>query len=361
MATDEKKILTRGERRFLASWAAGLLLAFALATWAGAGLLRGHALETAELRASRLAAIQVPAAKSSSAVEVTTGLRLLGISDFSLQEAYWTAEFEVWFRWKGDALSPGEDFTIVDGEILRREKRKSLLQDGEHYERYYVSAKITRSFDSTRFPFADVGVLIRIEDSAHDAQLLHFVADQRDSGIELGEERFAIRMKQSFLGVAQHAYENRRGDNLRGEQAPEIHSQLVFAALVDPPSASAYQKMFAALLASVALGLAAFFIKPTWGDGRFGMGCGAFFAAVANNVFTRGSLPASGRVSLTDMVNAAGLGTIFLTIVASLISLHIFDTRESPRLSRIFDWLTFAVMLLCFAGFNLALALAAQP
>ena len=86
-----------------------------------------------------------------------------------------------------------------------------------------------------------------------------------------------------------------------------------------------------------------------------------FFSAVANNVFTRGSLPASERVSLTDMVNAAGLCTIFLTIVASLISLHIFDTRESPRLSRIFAWLPFVVLLLGYVGFNLALALAAQP
>lgn len=49
---------------------------------------------------------------------VSVGIYLDGIDDFSIKDSAWTANFYVWFRWKGDpSLEPGESFHFVDAKI----------------------------------------------------------------------------------------------------------------------------------------------------------------------------------------------------------------------------------------------------
>jgi hypothetical protein len=58
--------------------------------------------------------------------------------------------------------------------------------------------------------------------------------------------------------------------------------------------------MFQALFASVAIALIVFFIKPIHVDPRFGLGVGAFFAAVGNNIFVGSMLPPAHRHGQRD-------------------------------------------------------------
>jgi hypothetical protein len=118
--------------------------------------------------------------------------------------------------------------------------------------------------------------------------------------------------------------------------------------------------MFQALFASVAIALIVFFIKPIHVDPRFGLGVGAFFAAVGNNIFVGSMLPPAEGIALTGMVNAIGLATIFLTLVQSTISLYILDTMGQEKLRRFFDKVSFVVFLIGYAVINLMLPLAAR-
>lgn len=73
---------------------------------------------------------------------------------------------------------------------------------------------------------------------------------------------------------------------------------------------------------------------------------------------TRGG---ADRLTLSDMVNATGLLTIFLIVVQSVMPRHIYDTMGNERLSRLLDRVSFAVLLIGYAAVNPALPLSARP
>ena len=51
------------------------------------------------------------------AVRVTTGAYVTRIPKHSILDASWHVDFYLWFSWEGAALSPGDTFKIVSGEI----------------------------------------------------------------------------------------------------------------------------------------------------------------------------------------------------------------------------------------------------
>jgi hypothetical protein len=105
----------------------------------------------------------------------------------------------------------------------------------------------------------------------------------------------------------------------------------------------------------------AFFIRPIHVDPRFGIPLGAFFAIVANNIFISSILPPTEKTTLTGMVNAVALATIFVVLAQSAVSLHLADRCGRGRLSRIFDRMSFAILLPCYIGVNVLLPFAAMP
>jgi len=119
--------------------------------------------------------------------------------------------------------------------------------------------------------------------------------------------------------------------------------------------------MLQALFVSIAIAFIVFFIKPIFVEPRFGLGVGAVFAAVGNNIYVGSILPPGGGTTLIAMVNAVGLATIFLTLVQSAISLYILDGMGQEKLRLFFDKMSFVVLFVGCAVVNLMLPLAARP
>ena len=362
-----KEAISSRERRLVAVWAAGLLLVYVVGGGFGIRQLQGYKVQTEAVRQEWLSAATGDTsagasvsgtAAEGSPVDVVTGIRVKRVGGFSLKEAEWTADFDIWFRWSGEAVHPGETFEVVNGDIQRREKIEAGVRNGQKYERYYVTARMTKQFDPSRFPFADEGLTIDIQDNRHEAAKLRYVADDHGSGMSPDGLPPGVRLERAQVIAA--ANQARPGKGGTGD-AGAARSRLVFAMLVTPLSISFYGMMFQALFASVAVAMIAFFIRPINIDCRFGLPVGAFFAAVTNNVFVGGLLPHADRITLVGMVNAVSLVTIFLILVQSAIALCIQSEWGRKRLSVVFDRVSFAVMLPCYIGINLTLPWAAMP
>ena len=367
---DLKATITRRGYCFVSLWAAGILLLYVIGGCVGVRALQGHKAETEELRQAWIgSATAEPGAQApdmrippeASPVDVRVGVYLNSIGEFSLRDAGWTADFDIWFRWTGDGSGPGESFQVVNGQIEQRDKEEAYVKGQEQYERYRVKARLTKYFDPSRFPFSDEALTIQVEDGAVGADRLHYVADEQGSGINRLGIPPSLRITKSLMAVKLHSYGSGRGNPRLPVGVEDVHSRFIFALLVSPPGAGVYFKMFQALFASVAIAFLAFFIKPTFVDPRFGLGIGAVFAAVGNNIFVGTLLPQGERIALTNMVNAIGLGTIFLTLVQSTISLHIEDRMGRERLRSLFDKVSSAVFLTGYAVVNLTLPFAARP
>jgi hypothetical protein len=353
----------------LALWSAGILVLFAVGGYFGTRLLRGYREETETFRAAWFSGATAEAGSKASEpamhpgsrpVDVNVGVYINRIGEFSLKESGWTADFDVWFRWTGDLVSPGEDFVIVNGQVDSREKMASYSNGGERYERYHVRARLTKHFDPSRFPFGDEVLSLQVEDGAHGAETIRYVADGRNSGIGALGVPSALRIKNALAVVKLFTYESDRGDPRKSAGKEDIFSRFVFTLIVEPPSLGIYLPMFQALFASIAVSLIVFFIKPTHVDPRFGLGVGAFFAAVGNNIAVASILPQAKQMTLSSMVNAAGLATILLTLVQSSISLYILDTLGLNSLRRLFDKVSFVLFLTGYTAVNLLLPLSAR-
>jgi hypothetical protein len=367
---DLKDRMTRKGYWFVGLWAFGILLLYFIGGYLGVRTLLTYRAETEKFRQTWIESVttepdarapEIKMAPGAKPVDVIVGVYINSIGEISLKESGWTADFDIWFRWTGDQVRPGENFQVVNGQIDQREKKEAYVTGQEHYERSRVKARLTKFFDASRFPFSDQGMTIQMEDSTHGAERLRYVADEQESGINRLGVLQSLKIKKSLMTVKLHSYGSRRGDLRLSPNTADVHSRFILAMLVSPPSTVLYMKMFQALFASIAIAFVVFFIKPIHVDPRFGLGVGALFAAIGNNIFVGTMVPPAEEMTLTAMVNAIGLATIFLTLVQSTISLYILDTMGKENLRRFFDKVSFVVFLVGYAVVNLMLPLAARP
>jgi hypothetical protein len=368
--SDAKDRITPKAYRLVAIWAAGILLLYAIGGYFGIRQLQHYKAETEKLRQAMIGApttdhvvpltnLTLPA--MSRPVDVYVGMYINSMGEFAVKESSWAADFDIWFRWSGDGIRPGDNFQVINGQIDQRDKKDAYVTGGQHYERYHVKARLTKFFDASRFPFSDHGLTIQVEDSSHKAERMRYIADEQESGINRSGVPQALKITKSLATVKLHNYESRRGDPRLSSNASDVRSRFIFGMLVSPPGSVLYLKMFQALFASVAIGLIVFFIKPIHVDPRFGLGIGALFAAVGNNIFVGSMLPPAEGITLVAMINAIGLATIFLTLVQSAISLYIEDTMGQEKPRQFFDKVSFVVFLMGYVVVNLLLPIAARP
>lgn len=354
-----RDIITGRDYRLIALWAVCLGLLYALGGGFGVHLLRSYKAQTTRYRQDWIKSSSVgPAVETSDLVspdetkpvEVKVGIYINHLGEYSLDDRRLTADFDVWFSWMGDEVHPGETFEIVDGQVEQQEKIESHSQDGRRYERYRVRARILKLIDASRLPFNDEELGIRIEEKVNRVNRLRYVADREKTGIDPQAIRRLFRITASAAFVKDHA---RAADR-------NVHSRFIYVMLLSPLGTGFYVKMFQGLFASVAIALMALFIEPTHFAPKFGLGIGALFSLIGNNISLGTNLLVSNRLSLTDMVTGIGLVTIFLMLTESAISLHIHASRGRKKLSRLLDKTTFAVLSLGYVIVNLALPLAAK-
>ena len=113
------------------------------------------------------------------------------------------------------------------------------------------------------------------------------------------------------------------------------------------------------MFVAVAAALVALFIKPTTAEPRFGLGAGALFVAIANNIITSGLIPKTGIMTLADMVNDIGLLLILITIIESTISLYIYDIKGEKQLSKKLDRFSFITLIIIYIIVNAIIIIAA--
>ena len=306
---------------------------------------------------SKPPAIALP--EGANPVRVQAGIYVDRIVELSVKDVGWTVDFYLWFRWKGAGAEPGENFQVVDGWIESKEKADEYTNGDEHYRLYRVVARITKFFDVSRFPCDDHVLTINIESPAFERNELLFVADTESSGVSSRVQIAGYSIRQRALLEKPHAYRSTHGDPRLTAGTDRTHSQLRMGIWISRPGWGFYLKMFIALFGAVGVAILAFFIKPTDVDPRFGLGVGALFAVIANMYVTSSLVPDIGTMTLADMVNVVGIVTIFLTLLQSTISLYLYDRKGKEALSRMFDRVSFAVLLAGYVTINLALPLAA--
>ena len=351
--------MTTQGKIFVATWSLGLVFLYVVSWYSGMQVIRGSAAESTKSQAVSQA---MPEPKPPSGVEsadVLVGLQINRAGDFDLKQSTWRADFYLWFLWNDDTVMPGENFRLVNGQIMQQTLKESLADGARHYVEYHVVAQMKMDFDPTRFPFGEVWLQIPVKDVTRGAVKVRYVADEQHSGINSDAHPRAAAVRS--FAVTSGTTDDSPRPELGGTPGKKSDhgSQFTANVLVVPQGLGIYRRMFQALFASVAVALIALYIKPTHVDCRFGLPVGGFFASVGNNIYVGSILPYGNAPTLTDAINFVSLLTIFLILVQSVVSLYIYDTLGREQQSILFDRISLVIFLVGYLALNVSLPMAA--
>jgi hypothetical protein len=367
---ESKDTITPESRRMVILWAVSVLFLYVVAGATGVRFLEAYRIDNEKYRQAWMEGpttqpgapaplVQVEPGKPTVKVVVGVFVHHIEGGLGGIKESTWNTDFDVWFRWTGEGIEPGENFQVVNGTIEAKEKAETNVAGNERYERYRVKARLAKFFDVSRFPWSKGVLSIQLEDGREAAGRLQYVADEKGSGLSPIGIPQGMVITDTLARVLLHNYGSGFSDPQLSPGATQVHSRFVFGIFGSLSSLPIYIRMFQALFVSVAAALTALFIKPIHVDPRFGLGVGALFAATANNISVGEIVPYTDQLTLTTMVNASGLATIFLSLLQSTISLYLFDTLGREKLSRFYDRVSFVVVLLGFVATNLILIIVA--
>jgi len=291
---------------------------------------------------------------NSTPTKVITGIYVDRVKELSLSDSTWTVDFYIWFKWNGSDVNPGENFQIIDGEVDNDKKElvDEYTNGNEHYQIYYITAKITKFFDVLRFPVDSHVLTIEVEDKKTERPDLIYVVDNA-SNVNSKVQIHGYQIVNMTLVEKPHLYLSNFGDP-RIEQGPTSYSQLRAGIEISRPDLGFYFRIFIGLFVAVAAALLAILIKPCDPEPRFGLQAGGLFVAIANTIITSDLIPKTGIMTLADMVNDLGLFLILVAILESIISLYLYRThgkKELPRI-KIFDRVSFIALALIYLIVN---------
>jgi hypothetical protein len=352
-------------RRFIRFWLIGIILIFLLigSFMASNIYLDKKNAELSDLNQTNPNATELGISLDdlnlpSNSTKVISGIYVDRIRSLSLSDSSWLVDFYLWFKWNGTNVNPGDNFQIIDGNIENQYLVDNYTNGNEHYEIYYVTADIIKFFDVTRFPVDSHVLYIRIEDKKTPIQNLIYIPDNT-SEINSNVQVHGYDVGRLILLEKPHLYNSNFGDPRLTQNFTSSYSQLRAGIDLSRPDLGFYFRIFIGLFIAVAAALVALFIKPTTAEPRFGLGAGALFVAIANNIITSGLIPKTGVLTLADMVNDLGLLLILITIIESTISLYIYDNKGEKELSRKLDRTSFMTLLLVYSIVNMIIIISA--
>lgn len=364
-------LIERNPAAIVRIWFLAVIMIYATISFIGIerGASARHAAE--KLHDDRIAADRFEAEKTRPVVDekklaqldpvkVKTGIYIERIIELSLPDASWMVDFYIWFHWSDGQVNPGKNFQVVDGEIIEKPELVKQSQQGDiHYQLYRVKAKMTKFFNTSRFPRDDHLLTIKIEDRENHIYSLRYEPDTENTAYSSRVRLHGYEIYKDRLVAKPHSYKTSRGDSSSAVQQQDTFSQLIYGIWIKRPGWGNYTKMFEGLFAAVAVGMLSFFIRTTTTN-RISLGVGSFFASVAANYVASRNLPNIGILTLTDVITGLAMMTIFLVIWHTIIATRLYELHKDERMVHRFDMYGFAIFLTGFVVSNLALAISAS-
>ena len=288
-------------------------------------------------------------------VTVKVGTYVDSITNLSIRDSTWSAEFYLWFSWKGQRdLDPGGKLVLVDGSILEKQLLDDYhAEDGTNYQRYRVAAKFQKLFNTALIPVERPMLNIYIEDGIRNGTSLRYIADNA-SNISSRARSAGYTVTGASYVVKPHTYRTSYGDPRKPANQHATFSQYVVGISLRKTSLGVYFRIFLCLYAALALALSCFYLKPV-DVRRLALPAASYFGIVANYYVINAILPPSDTFGLADIVTSFGLGTVFISVALSLLSNYLYEKRSEVALAVVLDGIMFYTISLCCIAANIVI------
>jgi hypothetical protein len=268
---------------------------------------------------------------------VRIGVYIISLYDLNFPANQLNLDFYVWYHFKNDSLNPVETFELVNAKSYEKISAIDEVYDTVLYSSFRCNSVLKKEWDVSRFPFDKHTIEIIIEDADKVSSRQVFVPDVAGSKIDRGVSIPGWDIEDFKIKVVDNTYETNYGDPYVPPNEYATYSRVVASFTLTRHGNGLFFKLFIGLFISVLISVLTFFVTPTDLDPRFGLPVGAIFAAIASLYVINSTLPQNARLTLVDVLHDISFIAIFVCIMLSTISLHLYKQdkiKASVRLDR---------------------------
>jgi hypothetical protein len=289
-----------------------------------------------------------PPAPTGAPARVTVGLYLQNIPEIDIKANSFTAEFYLWFRWRGD-IDPTLTYQLTNAVNVAELSRIPIYADasgapvpevlpgGEKLQTFHIYGRFGHPFPLVRYPFDDHDIVISIEDAKLPIDRLVHVIDARDTAKrpDLAIPGWQLGAMQSQLGTTTFA--SHFGDT-REHGGGETYSRVNFVMHIDRPVVGIVSKTVIPIALILLITFGAFFCQPSDIDARLCLTITALISAVALQITAATELPPTGSLLLLDQIYILSYVTILTVTFLCIAANRLVHAEQPERASALDRW-----------------------
>jgi len=317
--------------------------------------LRFAAAAVLALIAARPLRAQAPAPPAPPGPEhVVIGIYVTQIYDLDPTGGSFTASFWLWTRHRAGNIRPLDTIHILGAKKVESEPTLTQVKAGQVWDQKFFRAVIRYAWELREYPFDEHNFVIRFEEGLYDGDVLVYVPDRLQSGIDLA----ALGSRWS-LGSFDFDTELRRSPTTYGD--PTLTKPKSFSAhgevtiYAERRQTIIFLKLLIGAYVALLLALLSYRIKtdqPTLFSARLGLLVGSLFATVVNLRSTEAVLGRTDDFTLVDKIHITISLYILVAAVSALISRHLCE-RDRVGLSLKVDRISLVITAAIFLATNI--------
>jgi hypothetical protein len=279
---------------------------------------------------------------------VTVGLYIQNIHEVDIKSNSFTAEFYLWFRWKGD-IDPTLTYEISNvvniGDLSRvpiytdaaGAAAVETLPDGAKLQTFHVHGRFGHPFPLAKYPFDAHHIVIAIEDAKHTIDRLVYEIDTAGTAIRPDltipgwkrSEVESLAMRSQFATTF--------GDT-RSTPSSEVYSRASFRIAIDRPVIGIVSKTVIPIALILLITFGAFFCQPTDIDARLCLTITALISAVALQITAATELPPTGSLLLLDKIYILSYAAILAVTFCCIAVNRLAHAEQLERAHAVDRW-----------------------
>lgn len=279
-----------------------------------------------------------PARAAGGPDRVTVGAFIYDIQDVDLANDSFTADFYLWFRWKGPRVDPSDSLEPMNSNAFQNTTTSSTggvtgkalypapldMPDGSKYQVFRYSGVFSRKMNLEKYPFDVQNLVIVFEDENQDTRDLVYVPDSTPVKISPAVTIPGYVLGEPSLTVKEHQYPTNFGDI---SAPPDLKYSRIIIELPLKRNPLPYMvKIILPILIIILITSLIYILPARLEDARASIGVTAMLTIVALQWTTDSDLPSVDYLTLLDLIYIISLVYILVamgyTVLASRRKAH---------------------------------------
>ncbi len=270
---------------------------------------------------------------------VDMGLYVNRIQSISPKNGSFTADLSIWFRWKGDQISPNKTFRLKNAKIeFKRDTYVAKMSDGAtNYAYMEIVATFTTPWDIEHFPFGEQVLKIEIEEDATDVSEIRYRADTANMTVNPNIEIQGWKVSAVKDWVSETIYNSNFGDTSIADRIQTPYTQFNYEVMIKPKSNYIELKLFVTPVVCMLI-LCFLLVLPAKETPRFVLCSATIFALVTSHYLIITQLPSSEQISFAEKFVLAALLQSLVYLIGTIFAwreLEAGDALRSKKYDRI--------------------------